>query len=247
MYNKVYGLIGYPLIQSFSKKYFTEKFKAEGLSNSLFELFPLNSIREFPAVIQNSNNLQGLAVTIPYKEQVIRFLDETDNAVDVIKAVNCIKITNGKLKGYNTDITGFERSFVPLLQPHHTKALILGSGGASKAVQFVLNKVHIPFLIVTRQQTSLPAGINYEMITEQILHDYPVIINCSPVGMVPNEDTKPLLPYHAVTPRNFLYDLVYKPEETLFLKEGKAKGALVKNGFEMLIIQAEENWRIWNE
>jgi len=242
-----YGLIGYPLQHSFSKKYFTEKFEREGLKDCYFELFPLEFIGDFSVLLRDHPDLNGVAVTIPYKEQVMRYLTSTDKIAEQTGAVNCIRIKGGHLKGYNTDTAGFERSFIPLLQKHHTKALVLGSGGASKAVQYILKKLGITFLIVTRQRSESSFHINYEMVNDAVLHEYPVIINCTPLGMAPDDNTKPPLPYQYLDRRNYLYDLVYKPEETLFLKEGKKQGALVKNGFEMLVIQAEENWRVWNE
>lgn len=242
-----YGLIGYPLQHSFSKKYFTEKFEKEGLTNCSFKLFPLQSVSELPEILHSHKNLKGLAVTIPYKVEVLPYLTAVDEAVIKIGAVNCIRIKNEKLTGYNTDVTGFEKSFLPHLKDHHSRALVLGTGGASKAVQYVLNKLGFQFLVVTRNIEFRQGHIQYEMINVEIIENYPVIINCTPVGMFPNEKAKPLIPYHLLTNRNYLYDLVYKPEETLFLNEGKKYGAIVKNGFEMLIIQAEENWRIWND
>lgn len=242
-----YGLIGYPLQHSFSKKYFTEKFEREGLKNSNFELFPLQSIFDLTEILRAHKNLKGLAVTIPYKEKVLPYLSAFDEAVNQIGAVNCIRIREGKLTGFNTDVIGFERSFVPHLQGHHQQALVLGTGGASKAVQYILKKLGIPFLVVTRNEDIRPGYIQYKMINADLVENYPVIINCTPVGMYPNENEKPGIPYQFLSHRNYLYDLVYKPEETLFIKEGKKYGAVVKNGFEMLLIQAEENWKIWNE
>ncbi|MEJ7625360.1 MAG: shikimate dehydrogenase [Ferruginibacter sp.] len=241
-----YGLIGNPLQHSFSKKYFTEKFQKEGLTNCSFELFPLNTISELEAILHSHKDLKGLAVTIPYKVAVLPYLNNIDKAADEMGAVNCIRIDKEKLTGFNTDVIGFEKSFAPLLENHHLKALVLGTGGASRAVQYVLKKLGIPFLIVTRS-TPLAEQVNYNFINREVIINYPVIINCTPAGMFPNENTLPEIPYQYLTERNYLYDLVYKPEETLFLKEGKKAGAIVKNGMEMLIIQAEENWRIWND
>jgi len=241
-----FGLIGNPLQHSFSKKYFTEKFQKEGLTNCSFKLFPLNTISELETILRSRNDLKGLAVTIPYKVAVLPYLDNIDNAAVEVGAVNCIRINKGKLTGFNTDVIGFEKSFVPLLKNHHSKALILGTGGASRAVQYVLKKLGIPFLIVSRSAQHAEQ-VNYNFITREVIINYPVIINCTPVGMFPNESTFPEIPYQFLTERNYLYDLVYKPEETLFLKEGRNAGAVVKNGMEMLIIQAEENWRIWND
>lgn len=243
---KLFGLIGYPLGHSFSKQYFTEKFEKEGIADCMFEAFPILSIGEFPLLIKNNPGLKGLSVTIPYKEQVLQFVDELSDEVRVIGAANSIKISNGKLTAYNTDIVGFEKSFSKLLQQHHTKALVLGNGGASKAVQYVLRKKGIDYLVVTRNTAGKENHIAYNNIDEAIMNEYPVIINCSPVGMYPKDSIAPAIPYQFISSRHYLYDLVYKPEETLFLKEGKQRGAAAQNGFEMLLIQAEESWRIWN-
>ncbi len=243
----VYGLIGNPLGHSFSKKYFTEKFEKEKRKDCNFELFPLTSISEFPGLIKRIKNLKGLAVTIPYKESVISFLNDLDETAENIGSVNCIKINENKLTGYNTDASGFKRSVMPLLLPGHTKALILGSGGSSKAVQYVLRQLNIDFLIVTRNKENAQGQINYDSINGSMISNYTLIINCTPVGMSPNEEKFPYIPYQFLTEKNILFDLVYNPVETLFLKMGKQYGAKTKNGFEMLLIQAEENWRIWNE
>lgn len=241
----LYGLTGYPLGHSFSKQYFTQKFETEGLEDCFFELFPLNSIDLFPEFIRTQPSLKGLAVTIPYKESVMKYLTQLSDEAEKIGAVNCIEFLPEGLKGHNTDVIGFEQSFVPLLRPHHTKALILGTGGASKAVQYVLNKLSVPYLLVSRNAgTGL---ITYDDINEPLLEEYTVIINCSPVGMSPNEDAAPAIPYEFIGPYHYLFDLVYKPDETKFLSEGKNRGAIIKNGYEMLLLQAEENWKIWNE
>lgn len=242
----LYGLIGYPLGHSFSKQYFTEKFVREGLSDCYFEVFPISSIDQFPALIKENHSLKGLSVTIPYKEQVLNFVTELSDEVKYIGATNCIKINGKKLKAYNTDIIGFEQSFCKLLQPHHKKALVLGTGGASKAVQYVLKKLGIEFLVVTRTENPKAGYINYNMIDEQIMKEYLIIINCSPVGMSPKENACPDIPYQFIKPSHYLYDLVYKPVKTLFLQQGEQKGAVIQNGYEMLIIQAEASWKIWN-
>jgi shikimate dehydrogenase len=243
---KLYGLIGYPLEHSFSKKYFTEKFSRENIPNASFELFPLRSIKDLPAVL-SLKDLTGLAVTIPYKGQVLPFINLLHDDAKSIGAVNCIKISKGKLKGYNTDLVGFEKSFTPMLMPHHRGALVLGGGGGSKAVQFILLKLKIPFLVVTRSHDLRPGEISYKSIDAALLDEYPVIINCTPVGMSPHINEKLPLPFHLFSSYNYLYDLIYNPVETAFLKEGKKYGSLIKNGNEMFLIQAEENWRIWNE
>ena len=240
----LYGLIGYPLGHSFSKQYFTEKFEKEGLRDCFFELYPLENINEFPKLIQKKI-LKGLCVTIPYKQTIIPFLESVSEEAMMVGAVNCIKILSGEMIGYNTDIIGFEKSFTPLLKPHHTKALVLGTGGASKAVQYVLNKLQIPFLLVSRNTIGKNI-ISYTDVSESLLKEYTIIINSSPVGMTPNENVMPAIPYQFITAQHYLYDLVYKPEETKFLQQAKLKNATIKNGYEMLILQAEENWRIWN-
>ncbi len=243
---KLYGLIGYPLGHSFSKKYFTEKFAKEGITDSIFEAFPIPSIDEFPALLKANPTLRGMCVTIPYKEQVVKYMDELSEEVKSTGATNSICIRNNKLTAYNTDIAGFRQSFQKLLQQHHTKALVLGTGGASKAVQYVLRQLGIEYLIVSRNISTSAGFIRYEDINEGLIHDYRIIINCTPVGMWPNENTCPAIPYELITSKHYLYDLVYKPAETLFLQKGKNNGAVTQNGYEMLLIQAEESWRIWN-
>lgn len=240
-----YGLIGFPLTHSFSKKYFTDKIEREGISEAFFDLFPLNTIEDFPALLSSHPTLKGIAVTIPYKEQVLQYVTHLSEEVKQIGAANCIRIKGDELTAHNTDIIGFEKSFVKHLKPNHTKALLLGSGGASKAVQYVLQKLGIDFLLVSRNKS--PNHIQYAQITEAIIREYPLIINTSPLGMSPNENTCPDLPYNLLTAENYLYDLVYAPAKTLFLQKGEEQGAAIENGFQMLIIQAEENWRIWNE
>lgn len=240
-----YGLIGYPLSHSFSQKYFTDKFQREGITGSVYENFPLESIDEFAGLIQQHPDLHGLNVTIPYKEKVIPFLTAQSEVVKAIGACNCIKIENGQLTGHNTDVVGFEESLRPLLQPHHTKALVLGTGGAAKAVYYVLNKLGIAFWEVSRTP-STTRQISYQQIDEAVIRDHHVIINTSPLGMYPNIDECPPLPYQALTSQHYLFDLVYNPAKTLFLQKGEEQGAAIKNGHDMLIIQAEESWRIWN-
>jgi shikimate dehydrogenase len=242
---KRYGLIGYPLSHSFSQKYFTDKFQREQITDCVYENFPLADIREFSTLIQQYADLRGLNVTIPYKEKVIPFLTEQSDVVKATGACNCIKINNGRLTGYNTDVIGFENSLKPLLQPHHTKALVLGTGGAAKAVHYVLNKLGISFTEVSRTP-SKAAQIAYDKIGEATMSEYLLIINTSPIGMYPKVDECPPLPYQHLTSKHYLYDLVYNPAKTLFLQKGEAQGAAIKNGHDMLIIQAEEGWRIWN-
>jgi shikimate dehydrogenase len=243
---KLYGLIGYPLGHSFSKQYFAEKFGREGIDDCFYEAFPITSINQFPTLINSNPNLKGVNVTIPYKEQVLQFVTHITPQVKAIGAANCIKIEGEKLTAFNTDVLGFERSFCKLLQPHHKKALVLGTGGSSKAVQYVLQQLGMQFLLVTRSE-NIPAGyINYDAIDEQIMQSYTVIINCSPAGMSPNDHTFPLIPYQFINSQHYLYDLVYKPAKTLFLQKGQQYGAQIQNGYEMLILQAEASWEIWN-
>jgi shikimate dehydrogenase len=242
---KRFGLIGYPLSHSFSKKYFTEKFRRENIANCIYENFPLENISEFPALIQQHADLCGLNVTIPHKEKVIPFLSAQSDVVKAIGACNCIKIENGVLTGYNTDVTGFEESLKPLLQPFHTKALVLGTGGAAKAVHYVLQKLGIEFFEISRT----PAGerqLSYQQIDEAVIKEHLLIINTSPLGMYPKIDECPAIPYQALTAKHYLFDLVYNPAKTLFLQKGEQQGAAIKNGHDMLIIQAEESWRIWS-
>jgi shikimate dehydrogenase len=240
----LYGLIGFPLGHSFSKKYFTEKFENEGLGHCFFELFPIERIGSFPSLLNDQPSLKGIAVTIPYKKTVIPYLDELSDAAKEIGAVNCIQINEGKLKGYNTDVIGFERSFVPLLQPHHTKALVLGTGGSSSAVLYILRRLNIVFSIVSR--TPEENEIGYDDIDQELLEEFTIIINCTPVGMTPDTDAAPEIPYKFLGSRHYCYDLIYTPAETKFLRLAKSYGAAIMNGYEMLVIQAEENWKIWN-
>ncbi|HEX6180316.1 MAG TPA: shikimate dehydrogenase [Chitinophagaceae bacterium] len=241
---KRYGLIGYPLSHSFSKRYFEAKFLREGITGCAYELFPINSIDELPALLSQYPDLQGLNVTIPYKHAVIPFLDDTTNLPRGLSACNCIKISNNKLSGYNTDVIGFEQSFRPLLQPHHRAALVLGSGGAAKAVCWCLEKLGLTYTTVSRNSG---AGVlTYGDVDEHVLSLNQVIINTTPLGTYPNVDECPQLPYYALTPQHYLFDLTYNPAKTLFLSKGEEKGATIKNGEEMLVIQAEESWKIWN-
>lgn len=243
-----FGLIGYPLSHSFSKKFFTEKFKEEGITDCEYELYPIENIELFVKLWSDNPELWGVNVTIPYKVQILPFLDEMDEASTEIGAVNCILIgrKNGEqcIKGYNTDAYGFEESLKPLLGPHHRKALIFGDGGAAKAIKYVLNKLGIPFLVVTRKATE--GSILYEAVDEKLLAEYTLLINTTPLGMSPDSNTCPPIPYACLTDKHAAYDLVYNPEETLFLKQVKEKGGKTKNGLEMLHLQAIRSWEIWN-
>jgi shikimate dehydrogenase len=243
-----YGLIGFPLKHSYSIQYFNTKFKSENI-DAEYVNFEIPSIKDFPEIIEESPNLCGLNVTIPYKEQVIPFLDRiTDNAKR-IGAVNVIKIIrHGKkkviLEGHNSDVVGFSQSISPLIMPYHRKALILGTGGASKAIYHGLRDFNIEPLFVSR--TKKEGLITYEEITPEIMDEYKVIVNCTPVGMYPKSDFCPNIPYEYLTPQHLLYDLLYNPEETLFMKKGAEHGAVTKNGLEMLLLQAFLSWEIWN-
>jgi shikimate dehydrogenase len=242
---RLFGLIGYPLSHSFSKKYFTQKFIAEGIKDCSYELFPISDIHQLADVLENNPGLHGLNITLPYKQKVLGYLSHS-HIPEELKACNCIKIEKDKLIGYNTDIIGFEKSIFPLLQSHYKKALILGNGGAAAAVQFVLKKLNIDFKIVSRE---LHAGsmLTYKDLTAEILSMYTLIINTTPLGTSPFIDEFPHIPYDGISPRHLLYDLIYNPEKTKFLSEGEKRGAQIFNGYKMLVIQAEESWKIWNE
>ena len=241
---RLFGLIGYPLSHSFSKKYFTQKFEEEGLNNCRYENFSIPSVNELKKVLEKNPDLTGLNVTIPYKEKIIPFLDVSSIIIKQIGACNCIKIIDGKLHGYNTDVIGFEKTLDIKLLPHHKKALVLGSGGASKAVQFVLRKKGIEFIVISRSNNS--TTLSYENLTSKIIHEHLLIINTTPLGMQPLTELYPSIPYFNLTTQHYLYDLIYNPEKTIFLQKGEMMGAAIQNGAEMLVIQAEESWKIWN-
>ena len=242
-----YGLIGYPLGHSFSISYFNEKFKNEDIDAEYIN-FEIPAIDALPEVLASNPELKGLNVTIPYKEQDIPHLDDLDEDARLIGAVNVIKFTKGlfgktKLVGYNSDIIGFKQSIEPLLTEKHTKALILGTGGASKAVAQGLKQLGVGSTFVSR--TKKEYCITYEEITPEIMQQYKVIVNTTPLGMFPNVDACPNIPYELLTPDHLLYDLLYNPDETLFMRKGKEQGAVVKNGLEMLLLQAFAAWEIW--
>jgi len=241
---RLFGLIGYPLSHSFSKKYFSEKFEQEGITDCQYELFPLTAIDELPALLAAYPQLCGLNVTIPYKEQVISFLHSQNPLVAAIGACNCIRIETGQLQGFNTDAIGFQRSLQEKLLPAHRQALVFGTGGAAKAVCYVLRQLNIDYQLVSRRK--MYDQLSYEEVTEALLQTHTLLINTTPLGMYPNVTEAPPLPYQALTADHYLYDLVYNPEQTLFLEKGAAAGARTKNGMDMLVIQAEESWKIWN-
>lgn len=245
---KTYGLIGYPLGHSFSRGYFTEHFSREGI-DAEYKNFELPNIEALTHVLQSESTLQGFNVTIPYKQQVFPYLNELDAAAQAIGAVNVVKVTrhNGdiNLKGYNTDHIGFAESIHPYLKPHHTHALILGTGGASKAVAYALGQLGITTRLVSR--TSREEILSYDELTPDLLTQYTVIVNTTPLGMHPNIDECPPLDYTQLTTRHLLYDVVYNPAKTLFLQRGEAAGATICNGMAMLIGQAKAAWKIWTE
>lgn len=245
---KTFGLIGYPLSHSFSQKYFSEKFSNEKI-DARYLNFAIENISEFPGLLNQHHYLAGLNVTIPYKQQIIPFLNELDSEASEIGAVNVIKITwnNNKphLKGYNSDVKGFMGSMEPLLKPFHSKALILGTGGASRAVAHGLLKAGILYRLVSRNPQG-PSHVGYNDLTPDIISDYKLIINTSPIGMYPNINECPAIPYDTISKDHLIFDLIYNPEQTLFMKKAAEKGATVKNGLEMLHLQAEEAWKIWN-
>jgi shikimate dehydrogenase len=243
---KQYGLLGRNINYSFSKGYFTEKFDNEHFVGCTYENFDIQDISAFLEIIKNNPDLKGLNVTIPYKETVMPFLDKLSKKVSLIGAVNTIKITKkGKLKGYNTDYYGFKKSLEPLLQPHHKKALILGTGGASKGVAFALEELDILYTFVSREAKE--NAIPYNLINATTFDNYQIIINCSPVGTSPNTEASPAIPYDYFTEKHIAFDLIYNPAETQFLKNAKARGAVIKNGLDMLIFQAEKAWKVWNK
>ena len=245
---QLFGLVGKNISYSFSKGYFAKKFKELDLSDHQYVNFDIESIEDFPKIIHEFKFcLRGLNVTIPYKQDVFLHLDKVHKVAKKIGAVNTIRITKkGNLKGYNTDVIGFQRSLEPLLKEHHTKALILGTGGASKAVAYALKQLGISYLKVSRHPKR-KKEIAYKSLTEEVIQEHTVIINCTPLGTYPKVERKPDIPYQFITDQHLLYDLIYNPGVTAFLKSGKEKGAQIKNGLEMLELQAEESWKIWNK
>lgn len=239
-----YGIIGYPLGHSFSRAFFTEKFQREHI-DAEYVNFEIPSADMLPGIVQTNPNLCGLNVTLPHKEAVIPMLDELSDEAKEIGAVNVIRVRDGRLKGFNSDIIGFMDSIRPLLKPWHQHALVLGTGGASRAIRVGLQRLGIEWTYVSR--TPAPDRLTYADLTPELMENYQVIVNCSPVGMFPRVDACPDIPYQLLTDRHLLYDLVYNPQEPLFLKRGAEHGAAVKNGLEMLHLQALASWRFWNE
>jgi shikimate dehydrogenase len=240
-----FGLIGYPLGHSFSAKYFRDKFEREAIRGCSYSNFEISSISSFPDIIKDPE-LEGLNVTIPYKQAVIPYLHQKDRVVEETGACNCIRIHKGILTGYNTDVTGFEKSLAEKLTATDDRALILGTGGSSKAVAWVLQKRGIAFLSVSRKPGETGKQITYEDLDAEIMASHPLIINCTPLGMAPETAACPQIPYEHISPHHYLFDLIYNPAKTMFLEKGEAKGARIKNGADMLAIQAEAGWAIWN-
>ena len=245
--NKVFGLLGKNISYSFSRGYFAEKFELLGLNKHEYKNFDIQDIAGFSSIIKDETCLKGINVTIPYKEEVMQYLDIIDDTAKAIGAVNTIKFTKrGNLKGYNTDVVGFENSISPYFKSHHKFALILGTGGASKAIAYALKKNKIQYKFVSRK----PLGkeeISYNDLTNEVLNKYHIIVNCTPIGTSPDIHLSPNIPYQFLSEKHLLFDLIYNPEISAFLAKGKQQGASIKNGFEMLEMQAEESWRIWNE
>jgi shikimate dehydrogenase len=240
---KTFGLIGYPLSHSFSPGYFAHKFETQNITDAEYLSFPISSINKLTELVANNKSLVGLNVTIPYKQAVIPFLDELDETAVAVGAVNTIKIKNNKLIGYNTDVIGFEKSLSRLLE-NDSHAIILGTGGAAKAVGFVLKKLNIEHIYVSRNKSK--HTFNYEELDETIIKKHTLIINTTPIGMSPEVSSSPNIPYNLLSEQHFLFDLIYNPEITLFLQKGKDKGCRTQNGLEMLHLQADSSWSIWN-
>jgi shikimate dehydrogenase len=241
---RLFGLIGYPLSHSFSKKYFSEKFEKENITGCRYELFPIEFVSQLNKIIENNPALCGLNITIPHKETVITYLNDMTDAVCEIGACNCIRIHEGKLTGYNTDVIGFENMLLPHLQSQHQKALILGTGGAAKAVAWVFRKLRIEYAYVSRS-----AGNNrlaYTDLDTDIMNRHKIVVNTTPLGMSPNTEAMPEISFEDVSKEHLFVDLIYNPLKTRFLHNAQQKGATIVNGLEMLIIQAEESWKIWN-
>jgi shikimate dehydrogenase len=240
-----FGLVGKNISYSFSKKYFSEKFEKLNLKNHNYYNFDIPEIEEFPFLLYHrEDDFRGLNVTIPFKQSVIKYLDDLSEEAKEIGAVNTIKITNkNKLIGYNTDVYGFTKSISAILNSEHKNALILGNGGASKAIAYALKQMNISFKFVSRNND---LGVLYSDLNKELIENHQIIINCTPVGTSPNIAKKPQIPYQFITKKHIAFDLIYNPEETAFLKAAKKQGAIVKNGFEMLQLQAEKSWKIWN-
>lgn len=240
------GLLGKNISYSFSRAYFKEKFETENINHTTYDNFDIENIELFPTIIKNTKGLKGLNVTIPYKEKVIPYLDKINKKAKAIGAVNTIKITKkGKLVGYNTDCYGFKKTLKPLIKSHHKNALILGTGGASKAIAYTLDEMGITYKYVSRK-LSEGIGFSYDTLTEDDIKNHQIIINCTPLGTFPDIEDCPNIPYEGISKKHILFDLIYNPEETKFLKHGKENQATIINGLGMLEFQAEKAWSIWN-
>lgn len=243
-----FGLLGKSLSHSFSKSYFEEKFKKENLNGFTYSNFDLENLDSLSQIIEN-NNIKGLNVTIPYKEKIIALLNDIDPVAREIGAVNCIKVSKENnrlfLKGFNTDYYGFGQSIKPFLEPIHQRALILGTGGASKAIYYALRNVGVEVYFVTTGEKKASNYFHYSELNEHVLNAFKLIVNCTPLGMYPKTEALPDIPYQYITNQHLLYDLIYNPEATLFLKKGKEKGAVTINGLNMLKLQADKAWEIW--
>jgi shikimate dehydrogenase len=247
--NQLFGLIGFPLGHSWSKKYFEQKFRDENINYASYELFPIKNPGEIRTMAEKHPELNGINVTIPYKTTIIPFLDDLDSVAREVNAVNTIRIQRSeigiRLEGYNTDVSGFGESVKPLLRSHHRSAMILGTGGAAKAAAWVFAKLGIDFMFVSRTPND-DYQLGYHELSEHLFEKFTVIVNATPLGMAPHVDSMPPLPYHHLSTHHLLFDMVYNPSETKFLAEGRKYGAEVKNGLEMLHLQAEKAWEIWN-
>jgi len=241
---KRYGLIGYPLTHSLSEQYFTQKFIEEGIEDCFYERFSMPSIADLHEILNSHQDLRGFNITIPYKKEVLAFLTERSKAVEEVGACNCVKIESGKLIGYNTDVIGFENSLIPFLKPNHNRALVLGTGGAALAIVYVLQKLGIEFSYVSR--TATIGQFSYNDLDASVMASHTLIINTTPLGMFPNIEDCPAIPYDLLTPEHHLFDLTYNPAASTFLTKGKQMGATIQNGQQMFVEQAEQSWRIWN-
>lgn len=242
---KVYGLVGKSLSHSFSKRFFTEKFQNENLPDHYYQNFELKDFDNEILGLKAEQGLRGFNVTIPYKESILPYLDGQSDVCQNIKSCNCVRVDNGLWYGYNTDVIGFQKSFEPHLKPYHQSALVLGSGGGAKAICYVLGQLGIKFLQVSRTPGGTMNSIHYSEVSEALLVRHKVVINTTPLGMFPNIEDCPSLPYNAISSQHYFFDLIYNPALTKFLSEAQRQGAFIKNGAEMLKIQAEESWKIW--
>ena len=241
---KRYGLIGFPLTHSLSQQYFTQKFIDQGIEDCVYERFSIPSIGDLHDILKTHPDLCGFNITIPYKKEVLAFLTERSKAVEEVGACNCVKIIDGQLIGYNTDVIGFENSLIPFLKPSHNRALVLGTGGAALAIVYVLQKLGIDFNYVSRTATS--GQLTYNDLDASVMASHTLIINTTPLGMFPNIEACPAIPYDLLTPEHHLFDLTYNPALSTFLAKGMQMGATIQNGQQMFVEQAEQSWRIWN-